>query len=263
MMVIRRTSYFTLPFGIQEIFPSFWRLRLTDQLFIVGREYKLIGEAHRAVVVLNRFWIDTYALVVKGLMHFFHPQGRMMGVCHHHQIPFGWDAGGTQADDFTDISGHVSRGTVLQLNVEAVFLVESCAQRLRTLGCQRGWSVEFDGSLLLGTLNEIVDGCGTAGACPDGDGHQQDKIICQSLHTLHEIPPLRHFRLTTSRLPLDKNFRRNTWPNVCPWPASNGIGHVDRERSAVQISSVFHWAATAPACVRLPSHPAFLRLRSA
>src|SRR5262245_27940075 len=190
MMGRARYSDFTLPFGIQEIFPSFWRVLLTDQLFIVGREYKLIGKAHRAVVVLNRFLIDAYALVVKGLMHFFHPQGRMMGVCHHHQIPFGWDAASTQADDFTDISGHVSRGTVLQLNVEAVFLVECCAQRLRSLGCQRGCSVEFDGSLLLGALNEIVDGRGTAGACPDGDGHEQDKIIYPSLHTLHEIPPL-------------------------------------------------------------------------
>src|SRR5262245_17246520 len=175
MMGGARNPDFTLPFWIQEIVPGFRCVLLTDQFFIVGREYKLVGEAHRPVVVLNRLWIDADTLIVKGLVHFFYPQGRMMRVCYDHQIPFGWDAGGAQADDFADISGHISRGTVLQLNVEAVLLVESCGQRLRALGRQRRWRVEFDGSLLLGALNKIVDGRGAAGACPDSDGHQQNK----------------------------------------------------------------------------------------
>src|SRR4029077_15829077 len=156
------------------------------------------------------------------------------------------------------ISGHVSRGTELQLNIEAVFLVKCGSQSLRALRRQCRWAVELDGAFFLGAGDEIVDGRREGEFCRNEDRRQCDKTDRKSLRTFHGNPPLRSVQTIMRHTRSDKTFRHNISPNLSASAASARTARAGPARSAARPGSILHWPAVARAFARHPCHQVFL-----
>src|SRR5213594_3999949 len=82
----------------------------------------------------------------------------MPAVVNQHDVPFLRLPGGGNPDNFPDISCHRPGRAKIQLEVQAVLLIECFTQSLGSLRSESRRSIELDHALLLRAGNEFVNG---------------------------------------------------------------------------------------------------------
>src|SRR2546427_8713352 len=82
----------------------------------------------------------------------------MPAVVNQHDVPFLRLPGGGNPDNFPDISCHRPGRAKIQLEVQAVLLIECFTQSLGSLRSESRRSIELDDALLLRAANELVNG---------------------------------------------------------------------------------------------------------
>src|SRR3989338_1045075 len=107
-------------------------------------------------IIVDHFGINAQTGIVKRLMSLFKPQRGVMGIGHHHHVPFRLCSSGRKRYNLRHVSGHLLRGVVTKLDIDSVLLVEGLAQDTNSLWRPRGGSKKIDGPFLLGRSHQLI-----------------------------------------------------------------------------------------------------------
>ena len=80
-----------------------------------------------------------------------------MRVCHDHNIPFRRDPRSGKPNDLADVPGHIAGGAEIELDIQAVLLVERRGKSLSALRAKSGRTVKLDDAFFLGAGDKIVE----------------------------------------------------------------------------------------------------------